>query len=364
MTSGRRLRGAALVLAAALASAGQAGAEPYLAVQHGYSCGQCHVNPTGGGLRNDFGVVFMRNVLPAHGLPGDAPSWTGKLGDVVRLGGDLRETWTRIDVPGQDVQDGWELQELRVYGAVEPIRDRLFLVIDEALAPGNAQTREAYARYADPGRGWYVKAGRFYVPFGWRLEDDAAFVRSVSGINMTAPDDGLELGFERPEWSLQLAVTNGAANTGSGSGSQVVAQAAWIKSRGRLGISAAYTDAEAGEREMAGVFGGLRTGQVAWLAEVDYVRDRGFPEGTRTLLTGLAEMDWAWRKGHNVKLTAEYFDPDDDVDEDQKTRWSAVYEYTPLPFVQLRAGLRRHEGIPQNDVDNRDVAFLELHGFF
>lgn len=353
-----------VLLLTTLAGAQHASAEPYLAVQQGYKCGQCHVNPTGGGLRNDFGAVFTQNVLPAHAFPGDAPTWTGKLGDVVRLGGDLRETWTRIDVPDQDTQDGWDLQELRVYGAVEPIRDRLYLVVDEALAPGNAQTREAYARYADPARGWYVKAGRFYVPFGWRLEDDGAFVRAVSGINMTAPDDGVELGLELSSWSLQLALTNGAANAGTGSGSQVVAQAVWTQTRGRLGVSAAYTDADAGARGMAALFGGLRTGPVAWLGEVDYVRDEGFPEGTRTLVTALAEMDWAWRKGHNLKLTAEYFDPDDDVDEDQKTRWSAVYEYTPIPFVQLRAGFRRHDGIPQNDFDNRDVAFVEVHGFF
>lgn len=345
-------------------AAAAAHAEPYLAVQQGYKCMSCHVNPTGGGLRNDFGFVFAQNVLAARGLPGDLPPWTGKIGDLVRLGGDLRETWTRTDVPGQDVQQGWELQEARVYGAIEPIRERLYLVLDESLAPGNAQTREAYLRYVDPEGGWYVKGGRFYVPFGWRLEDDAAFVRAVSGINMTAPDEGLELGLELPSWSMQLAVTNGAANAGSGSGSQAVGQVAWVKPRGRLGLAASYTDSEAGSRQMAGVFGGLRTGPVAWLGEVDYVRDAGFPEGRREFVAALAEADWGWRKGHNLKLTAEYFDPDRDVDEDQKTRWSLVYEYSPLPFVQLRTGYRRHDGIPQNDFDNREVAFFELHGFF
>jgi hypothetical protein len=348
----------------ALLASAQASGEPYLAVQQGYKCGNCHVNPTGGGLRNDFGAVFTQNVLPAHALPGDLPAWTGKVGDIVRLGADFREAWTRIDVPHQDTQEGWELQELRVYGAVEPIRDRLFLVLDESLAPGNAQTREAYARYADPQRGWYAKAGRFYVPFGWRLEDDGAFVRAVSGINMTAPDDGVELGLETPSWSVQLALTNGAANAGTGSGSQVVGQAAWVRPRGRLGLAAAYTDLDAGNREMAALFGGLRTGPVAWLGEVDYVRDESFPEGTRELVTALGEVDWGWRKGHNLKLIAEYFEPDRDVDEDEKTRWSIVYEYTPVPFVQLRAGFRQYDGIPQNDVDNRDVGFLELHGFF
>jgi hypothetical protein len=339
-------------------------AEPYLAVQQGYKCMSCHVNPTGGGLRNDFGAVFSQNVMPARSMPGDLPAWTGKVGEVVRLGGDVREDWTRTDVPNQDSQQGWDLQQVRVYGAVEPIKDRLALVIDESLAPGNAQVREAYARYMNPERGWYVKGGRFYLPFDWRLQDNTAFVRQVSGINMNTPDDGVELGLELPSWSMQLAVTNGAANAGSGSGDQFTGQVAWVKPRGRLGLALLHTDSDAGNRDSAGLFAGLRTGPIAWLGEVDYVRDEGFPEGTRDLLTALGEVDWAWRKGHNLKLTAEYFDPDRDLDEDQKTRFSAVYEYTPWPFVQLRGGWREYDGIPQNDLDNRSEAFVEIHGFF
>ena len=64
-------------------------AEPYLAVQLGLKCGQCHVNPTGGGLRTTFGDVFAQTVLPAEHLDHATDNWTGQLGPYLRAGGDL-----------------------------------------------------------------------------------------------------------------------------------------------------------------------------------------------------------------------------------------------------------------------------------
>jgi hypothetical protein len=41
-----------------------------------------------------------------------------------------------------------------------------------------------------------------------------------------------------------------------------------------------------------------------------------------------------------------------------------VWEYTPWQFVQLRAGARIYDGIPQNDLQNRRLLFVSAHGFF
>jgi hypothetical protein len=340
-----------------------AAAEPYLAVQNGYKCMACHVNPTGGGLRNDFGVIFSENVLPARTLPATFPAWTGRIASFLRAGLDARASWTRTQVPHNPRQEQRQLDQVRVYADIALIPQRLGLYLDEKVAPDKAQEFEGYLRLSDASRGWYLKAGKFYLPFGLRLQDQTAFVRTLSGISMTTPDSGVELGFERTNWSAQLDYSNDIGNASAASRHQITGLFVWVQTAYRLGAAVSAASTSTGNRRLGGLFGGLRTGPVAWLGELDLVRDDGFADGARTMLAALGELDWSLRRGQNLKLTAEFQDPDRAVPEDQFTRWSAVYELTPLPFVQLRAGYRRYRGIPQNDSQNRQAVFIELHGY-
>jgi hypothetical protein len=361
----RRADGTALLALVLSVTAGAAHAEPYLAVQQGYKCVACHVNPTGGGMRNDFGNIFAQNVLPAHTIEVPDMSWTGAVNKFVRLGGDLRADWTWTDIPHQGQSNEFDMTQARVYLDVEPIPGRLSLYLDEDFASGSATNLEAYARFWTEDHAWFIQAGRMYLPFGLRLEDDTAFTRTVPGINMTTPDTGIEAGWEATHWTVQLALSNGSAGgPENNNGKQVTGQVVYVDPRWRVGLASSFNQSDGANRATYGLFGGLRTGPVAWLAEADLVVDAGFPEGTRHLVSTLLEADWAVTRGHNLKLTAEWFDPDRNVANDQRTRWSAVYEYTPIQYVQLRGGARFYDGIPQNDLQNRTLYFLELHGFF
>lgn len=339
-------------------------AEPYLAAQQGYRCVQCHVNATGGGLRNDFGTIFTRTLLAAHALPDGAPNWTGKVFSALRIGGDVRASWQESQVPHQRTTTHDGIDQVRVYADLELFANRLALYVDEQLAPGDAQHQELYLRAGDPAAGWYAKAGRFYLPFGWRLQDNTSFVRGVSGVSMTTPDEGIEVGFERAQWSAQLDVSKAGVDSGGKLGDRVTGQFVWLQGPWRLGAAASLVDVTAGRRTTLGVFGGWRTGQVTWLGEADLIRDDSFKPRARSLAALLGEANWGFRRGHNLKLTGEYFDADLKVANDAQVRWSLLYEYTPFPFVQLRAGWRRYEGIPQSDFQNRRLAFVELHAFF
>ncbi|MBS0389195.1 MAG: hypothetical protein JSR15_12010, partial [Proteobacteria bacterium] len=281
----------------------------------------------------------------------------------LRMGGDVRASVTRSEVPGSAAQDQHQLDQLRLYADVALIPQRLGIYVDEKVAPGDRQEFEGYIRLNDAAHGWYIKAGKFYLPFGWRLQDQTAFVRELSGINMTTPDTGAELGIETGNWSAQFDYSNDINNANARARHQLTAQLVWVQPRYRLGAATSQISATTGNRSSTGVFAGLRTGPVAWLGELDLVHDDGFADGPRSMLAALGELDWALRRGHNLKLTAEIQDPDRAVAEDQFTRWSVVYEYTPIAFLQLRAGLRRYRGIPQNDFENRQAWFLELHGY-
>jgi hypothetical protein len=346
----------------ALLGATSVQAEPYLAVQTGYKCNVCHFNPTGGGMRTEFGIMYAKLLMPAETVDATLVSnWTGNVTDSLRIGGDLREDWTRNSAPNTTTTQSFSLEQFRLYGEFTLIPNRLSIYVDEQVAPGGSQNEEAYVLYGST-TGFYIKGGQFYLPFGWRLQDQSAFVQELSGISMATPDKGLEIGYERPKWSAQLDVTNGIGNT-SGSGYQVTTQVAYIQPIWRLGIAGSYTQADAGDRRVAGVFAGLKTGPIAWLAEADAVRDDSFPDG-RTLAASLLEANWLIRRGQNLKLTAEWYDPDRSVHENEQTRYSIIYEYTPIPFLQLRAGYRRYIGIPQSDPQNQRMILAELHGFF
>lgn len=356
-----------------------ANAEPWLAVKKGLKCMVCHTNPTGGGKRNVYGNIFAQNELAARRIEipeltttsgGGATGfgqeyWTGELNRFLSIGGDLRNNYTYTDIPNRDNTSEFDTEEVLLYVDFSLIPGRLSFYIDEKVAPGGAENREAYALFWMRDNTIYLKAGKMFLPYGLRLEDDTAFIRRVPGINYQTPDNGVEAGLEVDAWTINFAITNGSAGgSETDDGKQYSLLGSYTSERWRIGSSLNYNDLDGGDRTMGNIFAGLRTGPVNWLGEVDFIRDEGTPTGERDMWVGFIEANWLITKGLNLKLTGEYFEPDTDVSNDDQSRGSIVVEYFPIQFVQLNAGYRHSDGIPQNDQQNIDEYFLELHGFF
>lgn len=371
--SGRRWALGAAALAGALLAA-LAHAEPYLAVRAGAKCMTCHTNPTGGGKRTEYGATYGSTVLAAGSLgpvsgataPNEAPGiWTGKINDYLALGADARMNLDSTDIPNQEDTLDFRLRSTQLYLEFQLVPNRLSLYVDEHVAPGGASNREAFMLLWSQAKNLYLKAGRFFLPYGLRLEDDSAFIRQTSGINFNSSDNGVEGGLEMGPWSAQLAVSNGTAGGAENNREkQFSLLGSFVQSLWRVGASYNANKGVGAERTMQNVFGGLRTGPVAWLGEVDYIEDESATTGRNKQRALLFEANVEMWRGHNLKLTYEHLDPDRDVDDDERERFSAVWEYVPFQYTQFRLGYRDNQGPRQINLNNANELFAQWHAFF
>src|SRR3954467_13834423 len=117
MTAAKLIVGFAFVLCATVLVGLEASAEPYLAVETGLKCMNCHVNPSGGGKRKPFGELYARNQISARAvtLDGERKPWPGGVTKWFAVGADIRGGYESVDIPGSPKQSDWDLERATVY---------------------------------------------------------------------------------------------------------------------------------------------------------------------------------------------------------------------------------------------------------
>lgn len=337
-------------------------AEPYLAIRSGQKCMACHVNPTGGGKRTKFGRIYGQTVMPSKG---SSKLLIDDVSDYLDVGADVRSSANMNMIEDGDDELAFSTDRATLYFEAKLVPERLTMYLDQSFAPGSSN-REAWLMYRMENRKTFLQAGAFYLPFGIRLEDDTAFIREATGVSFNNADNGIMLGHDSGPWEFRGALTNGTnGGAESNKDKQLSVRAAYIKPKWRLGASA-NSNAGAFEesRNMANIFGGISLLGIEWMGEIDWVTDKSPENSDRNQTMGFVEANKEIFKGHNLKGTVEWLDPDFDIAENQQTRTSVVWEYTPIPLMQVRAGVRIRDGIPQNSAQNTDNAFVQLHVWF
>jgi hypothetical protein len=342
-------------------------AEPAIAARTGYSCGQCHVNRTGGGMRTAFGSLYTQTILPARVLrlreggnllPADPDAR-------LAYGGDVRFTYYGVSSDDYEDTSSFEIPAADLYGQVRLVRQRLAVYLDLELGSGAVSSRELFGLVSFRTGNGYVKIGKFIPPFGWALPDDDAFIREPIGFAFSAPDIGVQAGFEPGRWSLHMSVVNGNAGLRDDDRTKKFTLVTERRFKGsRIGLSAANDLSGGTTTTWAGLFGSLNLGRLSLLAEGD--RRRARPDEAPSVETwaGFFEVNLLIKRGMNLKYAHDWIDPNRDVETDQRARDSFGFEYIPYPFVQLRAFVRRKDGPPQVPGSRDKQVDFEIHLFF
>lgn len=339
--------------------AGLSRAEPYLSVRTGNECNVCHVNPTGGGMRTAFGSAYGASVLSVRPLTEKAVEPDFAVFDGLRLGGNARYSARQFDVDNVDSNLEFTTDAVTLYGRLQ-LNQYLALYVDQQVAPGGSINRESWVKIQR--KDWYLKGGKIFLPFGWRLQDDTAFVRQASGVTFSTPDNGVELGYDTHHIQAQLSVTNGSGGGGEvDDGKWVMFRGNWLDGWGQLGVSAGYNDTDLVDRKLIGIFAGLNTGPVTWLLEYDQIEDDDRLASDTEMDIALLEANWLVVKGQNLKLSLEHQSFSGE-DRDRK-RASFVWEYFPWSHTQLRAVVRLRDSDDPLYPDGEEY-FLQAHVYF
>lgn len=373
-----RVTPAALAAALAASAGGAAHAIPRFAVRTGATCAACHVNPSGGGMRNRYGRnVFVPTRLAASRAAGGAGAWLADadLTDGVALGTDARfaALYTRPRAP-QTQSFSFFLMQADAYLAASPAEPLTFL-----FDLGFYGASEAIVLLRSRS-GLYLKAGRFMPSYGLRLESHAVFIREGIGFGPRQKDTGAELGWQRGPLHVQAAVLNGASKP------DALLDENWQKAlvgrveiirRGETlnlmagasgyynvsGVETPSTDTRAGEVR-AGAFVGASLGRLAYLGEADFVEQRKFSEYKwARRYVSYQELNLLVFRGLELHLNWEYQDPDLRHSQNRFQRGMLGFEVFPVPGIEIKAFYRRVFGPDANPLSGSHEAFAMLHFF-
>lgn len=339
--------------------------EPYLSVRTGFACSVCHTNHTGGGKRNDFGSLYAQTRLPMRILSGEGQGafLSPRLSDLISIGADIRARATR-DETGDETIYPFEIDEGNLYVEAGLIRDRIKIYADQEVAPGSPRSRELFVLLEGLPAETYLKFGKFFLPFGFRLFDNSEFIRQETGFTFTNSDLGLELGLEPGPLSVAVAVTNGTqGGAENNNDKQFSGYASLVLNRWRAGVSAMRNEGPTGSRDVIGAFGGFRLGRFVFLGEYDFINNDFSGTTGKDQSVAYIEGDFLVTQGLNLKVTYGFHDPDRDIDENARTRVRVGVENFITQFLQASIFYTRTEDIPQADAD-RDEVTVELHAFF
>jgi len=342
-------------------------AEPYLAIREGLKCSACHVNRTGGGKRNQMGTGYGVQALPWQKVDLNekkVPHYWSVLNDLLSVGGDFRFL-NQTTFIKDNTANTFQTDKGNLYLQARVLPDILSLYIDERVAPGGVQSREIFGMLeAMPAHGW-IKAGKFILPYGIRLEDDRAFIREVTGFNFDNPDVGVEVGFEPGPFSIVTSATNGTGSANDNNASkQFVSSFSYVGDSFRVGVSGNYNPSDAGDRTSGGLWGGFRFHKAVLLGEADWIKDQIPGSNDLDRFVAHAEIDYLITEGWNVKAAYEYYDPNRNIDENQRDRVVIGVEPFIVPFLQLGVYYTFNQSIPQNIPQNADELTFRVHVYF
>lgn len=337
-----------LVIIVGLLGAGIS-ALPRLSAEHAVACKQCHINPNGGGARNEFGnhaVAFQELCIPPTKKLLASHYSSPRLSQSLLVGFDSR--WLVLDDP-RIIR-----MQSDLYLTLSPFKHFDYHFRVGSVGTGAMQVSEQYALFSFKDSKYWIKAGTFYPAFGLRQDDHNSYSRVKTGHTYNSYLDGLSVG---AEW-CDVNVTAEAYNlngrsmiglhtfrTGYVSPIGYMLGASYQNSEKVNGSAGAYPRAKA-------VFGALNWDRFTISSEFDVIGNGN--DSVAYYFAATARIVWG------VYLSGEYnyFDPDRHLAGGFERFARFSVDFYPVPYVKIRPSISHYHPAQHGEADD---FFVQIH---
>ena len=145
---------------------------PSYAIEQNSNCINCHVNPTGGLMRNDYGSnIYSLDELSIRKWINEDKEFDGFISDNIQIGGEFRIQSYR----GQESNSVFPMQ-IDLYSNVE-FEDNISLFMKYGA------NQELYLLLDDYNNVDWIKIGKTIPDYGLKLDDHTSFIRGGNSLN-------------------------------------------------------------------------------------------------------------------------------------------------------------------------------------
>ncbi len=370
---------------------------PRFALMTGAKCGSCHVNPTGGQMRNEYGIRFSSDKIPLEALKDSDFTFSSKLTDNISIGGDYR---SQFIYDGLSKHTSFNSMTTTLYGAVTLSKKISFYFKHDivngtygGLYGGIFNGTEVFGIAKILPNGGYIKGGTFLPDYGWRYDDHTAYIRG-GDIGFTGAgfhpglifipnykDIGIEVGINIENLSITSGLFNGSGHTDPISFSPDKAYTAKVTYHGsasdlnyHIGVSGyGYRS-----YKMGGMSVGFGVSDIVVFGEIDWTHENlnvtpPVPPRPRinvgyNSMALLAEANYRAIQGVWLIGRYEMFDPQlgriNDPNGDPLNsikRVTVGLEFFPYSFVECRP---QYRFVIETPSIQNDVAVVQMHLWF
>ena len=151
---------------------------PRFAVQNGSSCIACHVNPTGSGLRNDYGsnVVSLEELPLERWLDKGNEDWDGYISDHLQIGGDFRLQGEQYNDSDNKRRSAFFPMQADIYSYLK-LNSNAGIFTKIGVRGSSSLSTEYWALLSNLPQNAWVRVGRTLPNYGLRVDDHTSFIR-------------------------------------------------------------------------------------------------------------------------------------------------------------------------------------------